>query len=169
MQSTHPSSPDLKEYNPARRAFHITLINLLGAAIGLAMAIPTRVYLLTAPHKRGGTKWIDAGDVSQLTPGTPVEMSFRVNRLDGWRMVTENKTAWVVKSADSEIVAFGPQCTHLGCAYHVDNGRFLCPCHTSIFSTDGQVVAGPAPRPLDRYETKIENERLQIGDLKQKA
>lgn len=159
----------MKDYSPTRRAFHLTLINLLGAAIGLAMAFPTRVYLLTAPRKRGGTKWIDAGDVTQLNPGAPVEMSFEVSRLDGWRLVTENKTAWVVKNADSSVVAFGPQCTHLGCAYHVENGRFLCPCHTSIFSIDGKVVAGPAPRPLDRYETRIENDRLRIGDLKQQA
>jgi len=28
------------------------------------------------------------------------------------------------------------------------------PCHNSLFSIDGRVLAGPAPRPLDRYETK---------------
>jgi Rieske Fe-S protein len=29
------------------------------------------------------------------------------------------------------------------------------------------VLEGPAARPLDRYATKIENNRLQIGELKQ--
>ena len=37
----------------------------------------------------------------------------------------------------------------------------------SEFSIDGKVLAGPAPRPLDRYLTKIENNRLQIGELRQ--
>lgn len=158
--------PAIGDYSPTRRAFHLAIIYVVGALIGLALAIPTAIYLLAAPRKHGGTKWIDAGDVTQLTPGTPIELNFQESRLDGWRLVTEKKTAWVVKTGDSNIVAFGPQCTHLGCAYHAENGQFICPCHTSIFSLDGKVISGPAPRPLDRYETKIENNRLEIGELK---
>jgi len=166
IQVPHQATGDS---NPTRRAFHLAVINIFGAVIGLALAIPTGIYLLTSPRKRGGTQWIDAGDVAQLTPGTPVEMSFQATRIDGWHVSTEKQTTWVVKNSDSSIVAFGPQCTHLGCPYHVENGQFLCPCHTSVFSLDGKVISGPAPRPLDRYETKIENNRLQIGELKQQA
>jgi Rieske Fe-S protein len=59
----------------------------------------------------------------------------------------------------------------LGCAYHWDaqNKDFLCPCHTSIFSIDGKVVSGPAPRPLDRFDTKTEGTRLLIGELKRSS
>ena len=32
-------------------------------------------------------------------------------------------------------------------------------------SLDGKVVAGPAPRPLDRYETRVENGKLLLGPL----
>jgi menaquinol-cytochrome c reductase iron-sulfur subunit len=151
-----------------RRAFHLAVIYILGALIGIALAIPTLIYLLMPPKTRKDTGWVDAGDVSQLTPGTPVEMSFQQSRVDGWRVVTEKKTAWVVKESDNKIVAFGPQCTHLGCAYHWDEGvkQFACPCHASFFSLDGKVLAGPAPRPLDRYATKIQDNRLQLGSLR---
>jgi menaquinol-cytochrome c reductase iron-sulfur subunit len=151
-----------------RRAFHLAVIYVLGALIGVALAIPTILYLLVPPRSRKPTGWVDAGDISQLTPGTPVEMSFQQSRIDGWRVLTEKKTAWVVKGADSKIVAFGPQCTHLGCAYHWDPGvkEFECPCHASFFSVQGQVLAGPAPRPLDRYVTRVVQNRLQIGPLK---
>jgi menaquinol-cytochrome c reductase iron-sulfur subunit len=160
----HGQAPDA----PTRRAFHLIVLNLLGALIGLALAVPTLVYLLVPSKARKNAGWLDAGDVSQVAADTPVELSFQKTRMDGWRLVTEKKTAWVVKGSDGKITAFGPQCTHLGCAYHFEAAtkNFLCPCHTSYFSIDGKVISGPAPRPLDQYVTKIENNRLQIGDLK---
>ena len=68
---------------------------------------------------------------------------------------------------DGQVVAFAPQCTHLGCAYHWDDPKkqFLCPCHTSVFSIDGAVVSGPAPRPLDRFESKVEKNKLLLGEV----
>jgi menaquinol-cytochrome c reductase iron-sulfur subunit len=151
-----------------RRVFHLAVIYVLGAVMGLAMAIPTILYLLMPPNTRKRSGFVDAGDVSQLTPGTPVEMSFQQSRVDGWRVVTEKKTAWVVKMPGNGIVAYGPQCTHLGCAYHWDTSakQFVCPCHSSYFSIQGQVLAGPAPRPLDRYVTRIQDNRLLVGPLK---
>ena len=152
-----------------RRVFHLAVIYVLGAVIALAMAIPTAIYLLIPPRARKQSAWIDAGDISQLKPGEPVELIFEQDRLDGWKLESEKRTAWVVKEADNKIVAFGPQCTHLACAYHWegDASKFVCPCHGSEFSIEGKVLAGPAPRPLNRYLTKIENNRLQIGELKQ--
>lgn len=155
-------------YGQTRRAFHLAAIYVLGALIGIAMAIPTVLYLLVPPKVRSRSRWIDAGDVSEFSPGMPVEVSFQASRLDGWKLLTEKRTAWVVKEPGDKLIAFGPQCTHLGCAYHWEmaQGKFVCPCHGSFFSIDGKVLAGPAPRPLDQYAVKIENNRLQIGDLK---
>jgi len=94
-------------------------------------------------------------------------MTFRRNRVDGWKVTSEKATAWVVKQAGNSIVAFGPQCTHLGCAYHWDEGKneFICPCHNSLFSIDGKVMGGPARRPLDRYETRVDGRKLLVGRL----
>jgi menaquinol-cytochrome c reductase iron-sulfur subunit len=163
-------SDPVETQGSTRRAFHLAVVYVLGALIGLAMAIPTILYLLVPPKPRKQSGFIDAGDVSQLTPGIPVQLNFQESRLDGWRLETEKKTAWVVKEpSNNQIVAFGPQCTHLGCAYHweMSSGKFMCPCHGSYFDIEGKVLDGPAPRPLDRYLTKIENNRLQIGELQQ--
>jgi menaquinol-cytochrome c reductase iron-sulfur subunit len=150
-----------------RRKFHIAMIYGLWSIIAAALSIPAAIYLLIPPKLRKMPEWAEAGDVSSLEPRVPVEMVFRQNRVDGWKIQSEKTTAWVVKLGASQVVAYGPQCTHLGCAYHWDDSRnnFLCPCHTSVFAVDGAVVSGPAPRPLDRYETKVENGKLLLGPL----
>ena len=46
--------------------------------------------------------------------------------------------------------AFSAVCTHVGCVCNVvADGTINCPCHGSKFKiTDGSVVTGPAPSPL---------------------
>ena len=155
----------------SRRGFYLTFIYGLWSLIGAALAAPALLYLLLPPRVRRESEWIEAADVTKLQPRVPVEVVFRKNRIDGWKITSEKETAWVVKLSDRHTVAFGPQCTHLGCAYHWDEAKseFLCPCHNSVFAVDGKVMSGPAPRPLDRYETKIENGKLLLGQLHQPA
>jgi menaquinol-cytochrome c reductase iron-sulfur subunit len=159
---TTPAEADL-----TRRSFYVAAIYGVGAAIAAALGVPAAIYLLLPPKIRQTEQWIEAGDVLSLTPDSPTEVTFRRNRVDGWKVSSEKAAAWVVKHADNSITAFGPQCTHLGCAYHWDEGKseFICPCHNSFFSIDGKVMAGPAPRPLDRYETKVDGKKLLIGRL----
>jgi menaquinol-cytochrome c reductase iron-sulfur subunit len=150
-----------------RRSFYIAAIYGIWAAITAALGLPAFVYLLFPPKAAKESEWVEVGDVTTLTPKSPVEMTFRYNRTDGWKISSEKSTAWVVKQPDNSVVAFGPQCTHLGCAYHWDDGKneFICPCHNSLFSMDGKVISGPAPRPLDRYQTKIDGQKLLLGRL----
>jgi menaquinol-cytochrome c reductase iron-sulfur subunit len=152
-----------------RRSFSI--LAGLWAILGAALSLPAGVYLFSSPRSRKQTGWIDAGDVTRLPLNQPEEVVFRRNRVDGWKIVSEKNTAWVVRPNDREIIALAPQCTHLGCAYHwvEQTKEFLCPCHTSTFSMEGEVLTGPAPRALDRYDIKVENNRLLIGDIRREA
>jgi len=152
----------------SRRSFYIGAVYGMFAAISAALGIPALVYLFFPPKARKPDEWVEIGDVTKIAPNSPVEMVFRRNRVDGWKVTSEKGTAWVVKHADNSIVAFGPQCTHLGCAYHWDEGKddFLCPCHTSVFSIDGKVISGPAPRPLDRFDIKVQGNKLLLGSLR---
>jgi len=158
---------DTTEPGTSRRSFYLSVIYGLWGLITAALSVPAFVYLFFPPKARNDDDWVEAADISKLDPKTPMEVFFRRNRLDGWKLTSEKNTVWVVKLPDQKVVAFGPQCTHLGCAYHWDEGKseFICPCHSSIFSIDGKVVAGPAPRPLDRYQTRIEGNKLMLGAL----
>jgi menaquinol-cytochrome c reductase iron-sulfur subunit len=162
--------PD-QETPTARRSLLVAAIYGLWSLMAAALAAPAAVYLLLPPRARRGSESVEIGELSQLALGVPEEVAFRRNRLDGWKLTSEKAAVWLVRRSENDVVAFAPQCTHLGCAYHWDERRknFLCPCHSSTFGIDGRVLSGPAPRPLDRYDVKIENGRLLLGPLRPPA
>jgi len=154
---------------PTRRRFHITSIYGLWTIISGALGLPAVIYLLLPPRTRHRDEWVEVTDISSLSLNQPEEITFRRTRKDGWKMISEKAAAWVARISEQEVVAYAPQCTHLGCAYHWDEKQknFLCPCHTSTFGIDGKVLDGPAPRPLDRYQSKLEGTKLLLGPVVQ--
>jgi menaquinol-cytochrome c reductase iron-sulfur subunit len=155
----------MRTESDTRRGFFIAAINGLGALIGAAVAIPAAAYLLIRPKSETEGGFAEVGDVSQLKVGQPQEVLYERKRVDGWRKITEKTSTWLVKTDANTVIAYNPACTHLGCAYHWDTGakHFICPCHASVFSVDGKVLAGPAPRPLDRYVAKVQDGKILIG------
>ncbi len=81
---------------------------------------------VTKNRRETNGTWAEAGDVKELPLNEPTELLFHKKRADGWKTTVEKTTAWAVKS-ENEVIAFAPQCTHLGCAYHWDkkNKNFL--------------------------------------------
>ncbi len=62
-------------------------------------------------------------------------------------------------------IVISTRCTHLGCPvrYVQASQRFICPCHGGVYGADGEVVGGPPVRPLDRFETVVEGNRVLVG------
>jgi menaquinol-cytochrome c reductase iron-sulfur subunit len=135
---------------------------ILGAITGSAGA-----YLLGRPREENREQWTDAGEVPELRVGTPQEITFERSRVDGWKVLNEKSSAWVLLNNDRTLTVFSPSCTHLGCAYQwaAKDKQFSCPCHGSTFGPGGNVISGPAPRPLDRYAIKVEGSRLWLGPV----
>src|ERR1022692_2532164 len=131
-----------------RRRFYTVLISGLGTIIGVATAIPTAMYLLVSRGLKPKGHFVEVASLNQLQVGKPQEVTFERTRVDGWRTVREKTIAWVVRIDKVNVVAYSPQCTHLGCSYHWEAPRnqFVCPCHESRFSVDGEVFGGPAAR-----------------------
>jgi menaquinol-cytochrome c reductase iron-sulfur subunit len=150
-----------------RRAFYLSVIYGLWSLVTAALAVPAGVYLLLPPRIKKEEDWVEATDFARLKLNVPEEIVFRRNRKDGWKITSEKATAWMLRTSETELVAFAPQCTHLGCAYHWDdrNRNFLCPCHTSTFGLDGSVLSGPAPRPLDRYKVAVRGDKVFVGPV----
>jgi menaquinol-cytochrome c reductase iron-sulfur subunit len=154
-----PSKPQ------TRRSFYATLVHLLGGAAAAVIAVPAAVYLLFKPKSQAAGTMVEVANLADLEAGVPKEIVYHRTRLDGWKATKEKTTTWVVKNGPQSAVAFSPACPHLGCIYHWEDqqGIFLCPCHDSAFGLDGRVLAGPAPRPLDRYASRVEGGKLLIG------
>lgn len=73
--------------------------------------------------------------------------------------------AYVIRLADG-FRALSAVCTHLGCItrYQPDRNIIACPCHGSQYTTAGDVVAGPAPRPLRWLQMSLSQKGELIVD-----
>jgi Rieske Fe-S protein len=58
------------------------------------------------------------------------------------------------KAEDGTIIRRSAACTHMGCLVHWNGFEkcWDCPCHGSQFAPDGQVLNGPAVKPLAEVE-----------------
>ena len=84
---------------------------------------------------------ITVGAVDDFPPGSVSHIS--------------NGRFYLARLADGGFLALYQHCTHLGCNVPWDQAQnaFICPCHSSQFTTEGEVVNPPAPRPWDRAPT----------------
>jgi cytochrome b6-f complex iron-sulfur subunit len=66
---------------------------------------------------------------------------------------------WVVRNSERLFVVYA-RCTHLGCTpdWKASENKFKCPCHGSGYDSEGVNFEGPAPRPMDRAEIKLDAE-----------
>ena len=76
--------------------------------------------------------------LDDITPG-----SGAVLRVDGEQRA-------VFRDSAGSLHALSARCTHLGCIVHFNDAEsaWECPCHGSRFGVDGEVLEGPANRPL---------------------
>lgn len=151
----------------SRRKFLTTMLGLTGSAIALSLATPLAGYALAPAMKKEKVEFIEIGSIANFKTGEPIKVDFEFTKKDGWVETKQKRSVWVVKKDENNITVFSPNCTHLGCGYNWDaaSKQFKCPCHGAVFSMDGEIIAGPPPRPLDRYETKIADGKLLIGKL----
>jgi cytochrome b6-f complex iron-sulfur subunit len=111
----------------------------------------------------GGT--VNAGNVSDFKVGQVTK-------------ITEGKC--YISRVPEGFLALWQKCPHLGCTvpWRPDDksedsieatGRFNCPCHGSIYDRYGQIITGPAPRPMDMFPITIRDGRIFVETGPSKA
>lgn len=139
------------------------MIGLFNAAVGIAVIGPVIGFIAAPLSNKKKGRWIDVIADQELAEGQTKEVRFSIIVKDGFRN-TNRTYSMFMRKYEGAVVAFEPSCTHLGCrvTFQDDKQRFFCPCHGGVFDVEGKVVAGPPPRSLDRYETKVEGGKILI-------
>ena len=149
----------------SRRNFLAIATGAIGAVIGVVIAIPAVAYVVGPALKRKTSEnWVRLGPTSKVELGTPTLFKTSIERQTGWILTEEELSIYILTEDGRDYIALSNVCTHLGCRVRwiTDQGQYFCPCHNAAFDKIGQVVSGPPPRPLDRYETKVEDDQLYI-------
>ena len=153
-----------EDFSDSRRKFLGYAIAGIGGAVALGYAVPLVQYLVEPAMEPQQEQWSLVCGVQDIPAEEPKSFSFFSNLKIAWQTERIQRDVWVVKKPDGSFTVFSPICPHLGCAYNWNNQKrlFICPCHGSVYTITGKVVAGPAPRPLDTLPIKIVNGNLYV-------
>jgi cytochrome b6-f complex iron-sulfur subunit len=90
-------------------------------------------------------------------PPTSFRAGSALDYPDGTVRFNKEQKAYIIGGSGG-VYALSAVCTHLGCITRLrsDENVIACPCHGSRFDLEGNVVHGPAPRPLPWLEVRVD-------------
>jgi Rieske Fe-S protein len=93
---------------------------------------------------------LDGAEVDVLLCRTVVQIASEIAPGEGGVIERRGEKLAVFVDKKGEQHLYSARCTHMGCtvAWNPAERTFDCPCHGSRFGSDGEVVNGPAARPL---------------------
>lgn len=83
--------------------------------------------------------------------GPEAEQTSQVKRGEGKLLRIEGRQVACSRDDTGELHAVSAVCTHMGCLVHWNSTEetWDCPCHGSRFEATGEVIGGPAEKPLE--------------------
>ncbi len=104
-----------------------------------------RFFLNPVPEKV-----VDLADRDVLVARTIAQVASELGPGEGGILVQAGERLAAFMDEAGELHLMSARCTHMGCtvAWSAADHLFECPCHGSRFGPGGEVVNGPAARPL---------------------
>ncbi len=149
----------------SRRHFMQSAIWGIGGLIGAVFGVPAIVYIVGPSLKIQQTQsWMRLGPTTKVELGTPTLFTVKVKTQTGWILNEQEISVYVLTNDGRTYIAMSNICTHLGChiRWIAEQNHFFCPCHNGVFDPSGNVISGPPPRPLNRYDVKVEAGQLYV-------
>ncbi len=139
-ESVKEQKPKLSRHEFLKRTWKV-----LGVIAGVEVAALTVNVLSPRKESSPAARTLNAGSVNDYPENSVTP--FRQGQF------------YLVRRNDGGFLAVSLKCSHLGCsiAWNDNENKFICPCHSSSFDINGDVMHPPAPRALDIYEISIDN------------
>lgn len=147
---TAEGNPQSIPANRNRRNFLNIALGTLTAIFSASIFYPLFRFLWPSADRAGGEGRI----------GIPMEeMLVGQSRV----VLVRGEPVLVIREAN-KVAAVSAVCTHMSCVVKYQGaGVISCPCHAAAFDLNGNVMGGPAPRPLPSYPVRIEGQNIVVG------
>ena len=131
-----------------RRTFLDALLAVGFVSTAAAIAYPVVRFLVPPASGEPAAQSAVAGRVGALRPNSAAIFKFG------------SRPGIVVRTVEGEVRAFSAVCTHLDCTvqFKTDTSQLWCACHNGTYDLGGNVVSGPPPRGLEKFNVNIRGE-----------
>jgi Rieske Fe-S protein len=155
-----------------RRRLMTSTAHLAAAVATASVALPALAFAVGPIFDRTPLVWQDVGPLQAFTESdyVPVTISIATGIGEAGKSIAyirrhSQRLDGPVKDEYDHVIAISSRCAHVGCpvGYVGAAKRFVCPCHGGVYDFRGVRASGPPPRPLDRFYTRIRNQRVELG------
>lgn len=152
----HNSGSQSSEEN-SRRSFLNVLLGLF--SIGLAGVAGKVLFQYIWPPKKLTGVETEGGNKVLTIPLSDLEVNSS-------KKVRFGGGTYIIVRTERGVFALSAVCTHLGCLvnWEPDAREIVCPCHAARFDLNGNVIGGPAPKPLQQIKATIVNGNIEIRE-----
>ena len=117
----------------------------------------------------------EAGCISSVAPVVRAQVNANLLRIETARPELANVgdgiqldadaleyPVFLIKVSNDRFVALSTECAHLGCTVKKRPSVIRCSCHGSAYDFEGNVLQGPAERPLERFPVHMNGSIAEI-------
>jgi Rieske Fe-S protein len=141
----------------------------LGGLMGTMIAAPVTIAALAPVFRSVKSYSIDIGPASLYPKAEPGQIPWHTatfERAPDDASGLSRRLVFIRNDGDDKFTAISNTCMHVGCPVQANATGFACPCHGGQYDSEGRRIAGPPVRPLNRYETSIDDKgHLILGQL----